>query len=114
MKAEFDKRTNSVVVYNDEAKEWLDIVLESMSERMGWSFPEVIEEWLFEFVAEVGFRIDCLNPRNTLWCFDDSYVNQEWGHIDEREWSKEEAKELYEEGELLFFDEASGYYVERL
>lgn len=114
MKAEFYEKENSLIVYGEDAKEWLDFALESMSERMGWEFPRVIEEWLFDFVSEVGFRIDPTSPRDTLYSWDNAYTNGVWGHIDEREWSKKEAKELYEEGELLFFDEASGYYVESL
>lgn len=46
---EFIKENNEVIVYEDEAKEWLDFALGSMKERMGWEFPQVIEEWLFEF-----------------------------------------------------------------
>ena len=80
---------------------------------MGWEFPQVIENWLFEFIAEVGFVLKPC-PRDTLWCWDNAYANEGWGLIEDRDWSKKEAKELYEEGDLLFFDETSGYYVERL
>lgn len=104
---------NELIVYDDEAKEWLDFTLGSMSERMGWEFPQVIEEWLFEFIAEVGYVLKT-NPRDTLYCFDDAYTNGVWGKIEDRDWSKEEATALYEEGDLLFYDEASGYYVEYL
>ncbi|WP_252972810.1 hypothetical protein [Campylobacter helveticus] len=41
---------NEFIVYDDEAKDWLDFALGSMSERMGWEFPKVIEEWLFGFL----------------------------------------------------------------
>ncbi|MCR2105117.1 hypothetical protein CUPS4244_08525 [Campylobacter upsaliensis] len=109
---EFIKENNEVIVYEDEAKEWLDFALESMKERMGWEFPQVIEEWLFEFIAEVGYVLKPY-PSDTLWCWDNAYVNGEWGLIEDRGWDDEEAKRLYEKGNLLFFDEASGYYVER-
>ncbi|EAH6866955.1 hypothetical protein [Campylobacter vulpis] len=107
------KENNTLIVYGDEAKEWLDFALWNMKERMGWEFPEIIVNWLFEFVAEVGYELKPY-PRDTLWCWDNAYVNGGWGLIEDRGWSKKEAKELYEEGDLLFFDEASGYYVESL
>jgi len=113
MRADFDERNNQMIVYDEEAKEWLDFVLGHMNERMGWYFPKAIEEWLFELVEQIGFVIQD-NPRDTLYCFDNAYINGEWGKIEEQEWSKQEAKELYEEGELLFYDETSGYFVKSL
>lgn len=101
------------IVYGDDAKEWLDFALDSMYERMGWQYPKIIENWLFEFVAEVGYALKP-SPRDTLYSWDDAYNNSEWGLIEDRGWDKEEAKELYEEGNLLFYDEKSGYYVENL
>lgn len=104
-----------IVVYREEAQEWLDFALESMSERTGWKFPKVIEGWLFDFIGEVGFVIDPTSPTETLWSFtDNAYVNGVWGDISEFDLSEEEAQKAYEEGELLFYDKASGYCVESL
>ena len=101
-----------IIFYGEGAKEWLDFALGYMNERTGWAFPEPIEKWLFEFVSEVGYAINS-SVLDTLY-FDNAYVNGVWGHIEDRDWNKEEAKEWLEEGNLLFYDEASGYYVESL
>lgn len=104
-----------MIVYNENARSWLNYALESMSERTGWEFPKVIESWLYDYVSEVGFQIDPAGPTETLWSFtDNAYINGSWGHIDEFDLSEEEAEEAYENGDLLFYNKESGYCVESL
>ena len=102
-----------IIIYGDSAQEWLSYALESMEERTGWRFPKSIQEWLFDYISEVGYVLN-ESFRDTLWCWDNAYINGVWGEIAERDWSDEEARELLEEGNLLFYDSKSGYYVERL
>ncbi|EAI2893740.1 hypothetical protein CUPS3785_07325 [Campylobacter upsaliensis] len=102
-----------MTVYDDNAALWLEYALEDMKRRNDWEFPQEIKFFLYETIETRGFTIKD-DPNETLWFLDDFYINGNWGHIDEMEWSKEEALRLYEEGNLSFYDEASGYYVESL
>lgn len=104
----------SGTVYGENAKNWFGFALSDMKRRMGWEFPEVIENWLFEFIGEVGFTLH-EDPYQTLYSVDNLYNAAEWGKIsDDGYYSKEEAKQLYEGGDWLFYDEESRYYIASL
>lgn len=101
-------------IYGENAKNWFGFALSDMKRRMGWEFPEVIENWLFEFIGEVGFTL-YEDPYQTLYFVDNLYNAADWGKIsDDGYYSKEEAKQLYEGGDWLFYDEESGYYIASL
>lgn len=107
------------IVYGENAKNWFGFALSDMKRRMGWEFPEVIENWLFEFIGEVGFTLH-EDPYQTLYSVDNLYNGAEWGRIhddglsEECYYSKEKARQLYESGDWLFYDEESGYFVASL
>lgn len=69
----------------------------------GWApFPtQGMEDYFFEIIEEYGVDSD-KSPSEIV---DNALINGEWGNASDWGWTKREAKEKYEDCELLYYED---------
>ena len=102
-----------IIVYGEDAIEWLDYALGDMKRRTGWEFDEDMVEYLDSLVSEAG--LDVSSPARLREFTDNAFVNWQWGHFGDADFDelKTEADFVasYEQGNIAYYNAETKLYI---
>ena len=102
-----------MIVYGEDAIEWLNFALRDMERRIGWQFDEDMVEYLDSLVNECG--LDVSSPAELRKFTDNAFVNWQWGHFGDSNFDnlKTEADFVaaYEQGKIAYYNAETKLYV---